>query len=143
MSTVDYYTLPLAAAALLAGWLATRSRPGLGSWVAFGPALAAGLLPSLAPVLAGDDPLLRRALLALAALAVVLIGAHLRLQAPVLVGGGVLLVLATHELAPVVLALPTWLPLTLAGLLVLGFAITYERRRRDLHRLRSALSRLH
>ncbi len=143
VSTVDWYTLPLAGAALLAGWLATRSRPGLGSWVAFGPALAAGLLPSLAPVLTGDGALLRRALVGLAALAVVLVGAHLRLQAPVLVGGGVLLVLAMHELAPVVLALPTWLPLTLAGLLVLGFAVTYERRRRDLHRLRSALFHLH
>jgi hypothetical protein len=143
VSTVDAYTVPLALAALLAGWLVTRTRPGLGSWVAFGPALAAGLLPSLVPVLTGTASPLRRVVLGVVALAVVLAGAQLRLQAPVLLGGGVLVVLALHEIGPVVLALPTWLPLTVAGLLVLAVAVTYERRRRDLHRLRHTLSQLH
>jgi hypothetical protein len=38
--------------------------------------------------------------------------------------------------------LPTWMPLTLAGLVVLGCAITYERRRRDLARLRTMIGRM-
>jgi hypothetical protein len=38
--------------------------------------------------------------------------------------------------------LDTWIPLTAAGLLLVGLAATYERRRRDLARLRAALSRM-
>jgi hypothetical protein len=47
----EAYTVPLAAGALLAGWLAARARPELHSWTAYGPALVAGFGPSLALVL--------------------------------------------------------------------------------------------
>jgi hypothetical protein len=76
------------------------------------------------------------------ALAVVLIGAHARLQAPVIVGGGTLVLLPLPELVFLWRVLPTWMPLTLAGLVVLGCAITYERRRRDLARLRTMIGRM-
>jgi hypothetical protein len=139
--TVEAYTLPFAAVALLAVWLAARSRP-LNSWLAYGTALLAALLPSLALALSLSASPERRLILGVAALAVVLVGAYYRLQAPVVVGGGTVLALALHEIVLVSRLLPTWAPLTVAGVIVLACAITYERRRRDLTRLRDTISRM-
>jgi hypothetical protein len=142
VSVPEAYTVPAAAVALLAGWLALRTRPQLTSWVAWGPALAAALLPSLAAVLAGPGEPVRRLLLGVGALAVVLAGAAGRRQAPVVVGGGVLALVALHELALVWDLLPRWIPLAAGGLLLVGLAMTLERRRRDLHRVRTAVARM-
>jgi hypothetical protein len=135
VAAVEAYTLPAALAALAAGWWARRSRPELSSWLAYGPALAAALLPSLVLV----DPPLRRLLLGAAAVAVVVAGARRRLQAPVLVGGAVAVLVAVRELGLVWQLLDTWIPLTVAGLTLVGMAATYERRRRDLARLRATV----
>jgi hypothetical protein len=140
--TLEAYTLPAAAVALLAGRLAVRTRPALSSWAAYGPALAAALLPTLASVLVGADQPMRRLLLGLAAMAVVLAGANARLQAPVVIGGTVLALVALHELVLVWDLLPRWIPLATGGLLLVGLAMTLERRRRDLARVRSALTRM-
>jgi hypothetical protein len=139
---LEAYTLPAAAVALLAGGLALRSRPTLSSWSAYGPALAAALLPSLASVLTADGQPLRRLLLGTAALAVLLAGTASRRQSPVVLGGGVLAAVALHELGLVWDLLPRWIPLAVAGLLLLGIAMTLERRRRDLVRLRTAVARM-
>jgi hypothetical protein len=142
VATVEAYTLPAAGVALLAGWLARRSRGGLSSWVTYGPALAAALLPTLASVLADEGQPVRRLLLGLGALAVLLAGAYARLRAPVVAGGVVLAVVALHELVLVWDLLPRWIPLAGAGLLLVGLAMTLERRRRDLARVRDALTRM-
>ncbi len=143
VSVPEAYTLPAAAVALLAGGLALRSRPELTSWTAYGPALAAALLPSLAAVLVGGDgDLLRRFLLGVGALTVVLVGAFTRRQAPVVVGGGVLVAAALHELVLVWELVPRWIPLAAAGLLLVSLAMTLERRRRDLARVRAAVGRM-
>jgi len=142
VAVVEAYTIPAAAVALLAGWLARRSRTDLTSWTAYGPALAAALLPTLASVLTGEGEPLRRLLLGAAALGVVLAGARARLQAPVVAGGSVLTLVALHEMALVWDLLPRWIPLAAAGLLLLALATTLERRRRDLARVRSALTRM-
>jgi uncharacterized membrane protein len=70
------------------------------------------------------------------------IGGERRNQAGVVAGGVVLAVVALHELALVWQLLPTWIPLTAAGLLLVWLAVTYERRRRDLARMRAAVSRM-
>jgi hypothetical protein len=142
VATLEAYTLPAAAVALLAGWLARRSRPGLGSWAAYGPALAAAMLPTLASVLVGDGQPVRRLLLGLGALAVVLAGAYARLRAPVISGGVVIAVVALHEVVLAWDLLPRWIPLAAGGLLLVGLAMTLERRRRDLARFRAALTRM-
>ncbi|MGW7417066.1 SCO7613 C-terminal domain-containing membrane protein [Streptomyces sp. NPDC054863] len=142
----EAYTLPVTVPALVVGVLRRRRDPQASSWTAYGPGLAATLLPSL--VAAWADPYwLRPLLLGLAALVVTLLGARHRLGAPLLLGGAVLSLVALHELAPYVVqvvgALPRWLPPALAGLLLLAVGATYEQRLRDARRLRERLGRLH
>ncbi|WP_253290024.1 SCO7613 C-terminal domain-containing membrane protein [Verrucosispora sioxanthis] len=129
--------------ALGAGAVGLRTRPGLNSWLALGPGLAALLLPSLTVVLFGTDPdPWRRLLLGVVALAATLLGAVRRWQAPVLLGAGTLALLALYELVRSWDLLPRWAFLAAAGLALIGLATTYERRRRDLVRLRSAVGRM-
>ncbi|MGW1767771.1 SCO7613 C-terminal domain-containing membrane protein [Streptomyces sp. NPDC002073] len=141
----EAYTLPVTLPALVVGWLRMRRDPQASSWAAYGPGLAATLLPSLAAAW-GDAHWLRPLLLGAAALAVTLAGGRLRLQAPLLLGGAVLVLVALHELAPYVVqvagVLPRWLPPALAGLLLLAVGATYEKRLRDARRVREALGRL-
>ncbi|MET7865761.1 SCO7613 C-terminal domain-containing membrane protein [Micromonospora taraxaci] len=143
VTVLEAYTLPAAGLALGAGLLALRTRPGLTSWPALGPGLVAALAPSLVSVLIGPDPQpWRRLLLGAAALIAVLAGANRRWQAPVLLGGGVLALLALHEVARGWDLLPRWIYLGVGGLALVALAATYERRRRDLARLRAAVGRL-
>jgi hypothetical protein len=128
---IEAYTLPFAVLALITGLLQIRRRPELGSWVAYGPALVAGFLPSLLTVLRYDSPPLRRVLLIVAAVVTVAIGATRRQRAPVLVGSVVAVVATVHEL--LVAGLP-WPVLLLlfggTGALLLFVGANYEQRRR-------------
>jgi hypothetical protein len=142
VSVVEAYTVPAAAVAALAGWLTARRRPDLSSWTAYGPAMLAAFVPSLAAVLPGTGEPLRRLALGAAALVVVLGGARWRLRAPFVVGGAVLVLTALHEMALVWDLIPRWAPLAAAGLALVAVATTYERRRRDLARLRGVVGRM-
>ncbi|MGW0562360.1 SCO7613 C-terminal domain-containing membrane protein [Streptomyces sp. NPDC003016] len=141
----EAYTLPVTVAALAVGALRRRRDPRASSWTAYGPGLAATLLPSLVAAW-GDEHWLRPLLLGAAALAVTLTGAGRRLQALLVLGSAVLALDALHELAPyvaqVVGVLPRWLPPALAGLLLLTVGATYEQRLRDARRLRDTLGRM-
>ncbi|MFH8491451.1 SCO7613 C-terminal domain-containing membrane protein [Streptomyces longisporoflavus] len=146
VGTPEAYTLPVTVPALVIGVLRCRRAPETSSWAAYGPGLAATLLPSL--VAAWSDAHWQRPLLlGTAALLITLTGARYRLQAPLLLGGTVLVLDALHELAPyivqVVDALPRWLPPALAGLLLLAIGATYEKRLRDARRVRDVLGRMH
>ncbi|NEE37882.1 hypothetical protein G3M53_72350, partial [Streptomyces sp. SID7982] len=141
----EAYTLPVSALACAVGHLRRRTDPQASSWVAYGPGLAVTLVPSL--LAAWVDPHWQRPLLlGLAALAVTLTGAVHRLQAPLLLGGGVLALDALHELAPhvaqVLDALPRWAVPALAGLLLLAVGATYEQRLRDARRVRERIGRM-
>ncbi|MFE7099795.1 SCO7613 C-terminal domain-containing membrane protein [Streptomyces erythrochromogenes] len=141
----EAYTLPVTVPALAVGFLRRRKDAQASSWTAYGPGLAATLVPSLLAAW-GDAGWVRPLVLGAAALAVTLAGAHRRLQAPLLLGGAVLAAVAVHELAPYVVqvagALPRWVPPALAGLLLLAVGATYEKRLRDARRLRAAIGRL-
>ncbi|MDX3093037.1 hypothetical protein PV417_00435 [Streptomyces sp. ME19-03-3] len=141
----EAYTLPVSVAALAVGALRRRSDLAFSSWAAYAPGLAATLLPSLAAAW-GDPGWFRPLCLGAASLAVLLLGARHRLAAPLLLGAGVLALDALHELAPYISqafgAVPRWVPLALAGVLLLGVGATYERRLRDVRRVREALGRL-
>ncbi|MFF9015458.1 SCO7613 C-terminal domain-containing membrane protein [Streptomyces sp. NPDC014870] len=145
VTTPEAYTLPVTVPALVVGALRRRRDPESSSWVAYGPGLAATLVPSLLAAWVDPDwP--RPLLLGVAALAVTLLGARFRLQALLLLGSTVLALDALHELAPYVVqavgALPRWLPPALAGLLLLAVGATYEQRLRDARRLRERLGRM-
>ncbi|MEQ4305738.1 hypothetical protein ABNF97_30875, partial [Plantactinospora sp. B6F1] len=142
VALVEAYTLPAAVLGLLAGALALRARPALSSWLAYGPGLGAALLPSLVSVIVAGDQPWRRLLLGAGALLAVLAGARWRRQAPVLLGGGVLAILSLREVVDVWDRLPRWSFLAVGGFALIGLAMTYERRRRDLRRLRSAVNRM-
>ncbi|MET4924157.1 hypothetical protein P3L51_17615 [Streptomyces sp. PSRA5] len=145
VATPEAYTLPVTVLALVVGVLRRRGDPEASSWTAYGPGLAATLLPSLVAAW-GDTHWARPLTLGVAALAVTLIGARLRLQALLVLGGGVLALDTLHELAPYVVqavgALPRWLPPALAGLLLLAVGATYERRLHDARRLRESVGRM-
>nr|WP_078532339.1 hypothetical protein [Streptomyces hokutonensis] len=141
----EAYTLPVTVPALFVGALRRRRDPSATSWTAYGPGLTVTLAPSL--LAAWTDPhWTRPLLLGLAALAVTLLGARHRLQAPLVLGGTTLALDALHELAPylaqVVGALPRWAPPALAGLLLLALGATYEQRIRDARRVREVLGRM-
>ncbi|MEV3969443.1 hypothetical protein AB0K68_15025 [Streptomyces sp. NPDC050698] len=145
VGTPEAYTLPVTVPALLVGALRRRRDPRVSSWAAYGPGLAATLLPSL--VAAWADPRWTRPLLlGVAALLVALLGARHRLRAPLVLGGWVLALVTLHELAPYVVqvtgALPRWAPPALAGLLLLALGATYEQRIRDVRRVREVLGRM-
>ncbi|MFF0752306.1 SCO7613 C-terminal domain-containing membrane protein [Streptomyces sp. NPDC004267] len=141
----EAYALPVTVPALAVGVLRRRRDPEASSWAAYGPGLAVTLVPSLFAAWT-DAQGTRPLLLGLAALAVTLLGARFRLQAPLVLGGAVLVLDGLHELAPYVVqvvgALPRWLPPALAGLLLLAVGATYEQRLRDARRLRERLGRM-
>ncbi|MET9682641.1 SCO7613 C-terminal domain-containing membrane protein [Streptomyces coeruleorubidus] len=145
VGTPEAYTLPVTVPALLVGALRRRRDPQASSWTAYGPGLAATLLPSLVAAW-GDPHWTRPLLLGTAALLVTLLGARYHLQAPLVLGGSVLALVALHELAPYVVqvtgALPRWAPPALAGLLLLALGATYEQRIRDVRRVREVLGRM-
>ncbi|WP_432142135.1 SCO7613 C-terminal domain-containing membrane protein [Streptomyces sp. bgisy084] len=138
----EAYTLPITAAALLIGHHRRRGTPGTGSWPAYGAGLSATMLPGLAAVWS-DENWIRPLLLGAAALLVTVVGVRTRLQAPLVVGGGVLVLVGLHELAPTVVQvfglLPRWVPVAAAGLLLLLLGATYEKRMDEARRLRDTV----
>ncbi|MFJ2716433.1 SCO7613 C-terminal domain-containing membrane protein [Streptomyces sp. NPDC087437] len=141
----EAYTLPVTVPALVVGFVRRRRDPEASSWTAYGPGLSATLVPSLLAAWADADwP--RPLLLGTAAVALTLLGARHRLQAPLVLGGSVLVLDALHELAPYLVqlagVLPRWLPPAFAGLLLLVLGATYEQRLRNARRVREVLGRM-
>ncbi|MFI1442507.1 SCO7613 C-terminal domain-containing membrane protein [Streptomyces fructofermentans] len=141
----EAYTLPVTVPALVVGFVRRRRDGRASSWTAYGPGLSVTLVPSLLAAW-GDPHWLRPLLLGAGALAVTLVGVRHRLRAPIVIGGGVLVLVALHELAPYIAqvagALPRWVPPALAGLLLLALGATYEQRLRDARRVRDVLGRM-
>ncbi|MFC6015740.1 SCO7613 C-terminal domain-containing membrane protein [Plantactinospora solaniradicis] len=142
VGVVEAYTLPAALLALLGGALELRRRPHLHSWLAYGPALAATFLPSLALLFAGAEHPARRLLLGAGGLLVLILGAARRRQAPVVAGAVVVVVITAYEVVRYWDELPRWLPMGIGGIILIVLGATYERRRRDLRRLRQAVARM-
>ncbi|NHC14669.1 SCO7613 C-terminal domain-containing membrane protein [Motilibacter deserti] len=139
VQAVEPYTLPVAAALLAAGVLARHRAPQtVGSWLAYGPGLLLGFVPSLA--LVGGSGAARPVVLALAAFATLVVGLQRKLQAPLLVGAGVLAVDAVAQLAPYAPAVPRWAVLGLLGVALLLLGATYERRVAQLRTAARALA---
>lgn len=141
VETPEAYSTGPALALLVVGVLARRGDRELSSWRAYGPALTTGLLPSLALSLDGDG-LTRPLLLGLPALVVLLAGVRSRLQAPLVLGAAVLALDALIQIAPYADAVPRWVSIGGAGLLLLVLGVTFERRLRNVRRLGAKLAEL-
>jgi hypothetical protein len=94
----EAYTLPFAAAALLAGVIEQRRRPHLSSWIVYGPALAGAFLPSVALILVGEDPPWRWVSVFLGAVAIVIVGSWRGWRAPVVTGATIAVGVAIVEM---------------------------------------------
>ncbi|SNT52793.1 hypothetical protein SAMN05216276_105532 [Streptosporangium subroseum] len=144
ITVIEAYTVPFSLVLLAFGWWKSRNRQ-VSSWIAYGSGLASSLAPSMIAMLAGGG-WLRPLALGTVSLAVLLSGARFRLQAPALLGGFTLAVVALHELAPwiaqAVVAVPRWVPMAFGGLLLVVVGATYEARLGDVRRLRAAVGRM-
>jgi hypothetical protein len=140
---LEAYSLAVAAAALLVGWLETRSRTDLSSWPAYGVALTAAFLPSLTLVLGGSDTNpWRRALLIIGAAGTVVFGSLRRQQAPIVIGGAALVLAALYELAVFSTAALLGTVLGLVAAVLVGLGASTEQRRRRSEQLRGAWGKL-
>ncbi|TDQ54815.1 SCO7613 C-terminal domain-containing membrane protein [Actinorugispora endophytica] len=137
------YTVVPALAALAAGSVLRRGRPGTSTWLVYGPGLALLFAPGLVVALTSAAEPWRIAVLGAGSLAATLAGARWRLQAPLLVGALVLLLTTARAFGPplwdIMLVLPNWIPVGAAGLLLLVAGARYEHRLRDARRLGRAL----
>jgi hypothetical protein len=142
---IEVVTVPLAVALITSGGLHLDATPSARSW----PWLAPGLLVLLVPSLLFDvteSPLWRVVGLGLLALAVIVAGLRLRLQAPFVLGAGVLLVHGVAQLWPWIslayAAVEWWLWLGIGGTLLIVLAARYEQRIRNLKQIALGISSL-
>ncbi|MET0296977.1 MAG: hypothetical protein ABW024_06220 [Microbacterium sp.] len=145
---VEWFSLPLGAALLVAGSLALRradpdaAPPGIrsltdwpakatGSWALLAPGIVVTMSASIAATF--TDPLTWRAILVIVlALLAILVGAARRLAAPFLIG---IIVLPVENVFAFVVqigrgieSMPWWITLAVVGAVLLIIAVTYERR---------------
>ena len=132
IDVVEAYTGPAAAAALAAGIIGWRSGPGR-SWLTLGPALVLAIGPTLGIGLAEDDAVRVLAVVVLS-LAAVIAGAVLRLQAPLCIGAVALILIGIDQWGADLVAMPRWITLGAAGVLLMWIGATFEHRRRDWRR---------
>ncbi|WP_035700296.1 SCO7613 C-terminal domain-containing membrane protein, partial [Glycomyces tenuis] len=135
VSGLEYYTVPPSVLLLGIGLWLLRRGPDMGSWTALAPALAIGLGPSLALSFGPDGDPLRRLLVGAVALAVLLVAAWRRWQAPLVIGAVVLAALSVNEMVLLWSLVPKWIPLAVGGVVLIAAGATLEQRRRDLARL--------
>ena len=127
---VEAYSLPPATLLLAAGGWQMRRNPSLRSWPALGPGLLVAAVPSV--VVAVQQTGVARPLIVLGvAVAVTIVGAALRMQAPLMVGAVSAAVIAVDQLFPVVEQFPRWVVIGTAGIVLLVVGATFEQRRRQ------------
>jgi hypothetical protein len=142
MATLGYGVGPLelvtvapAIGGLVYGTRRLLRDPGARSWPALGPWLVLLTVPSLLYDF-GEFELWRVVALGVLAIGLVVIGAVLKLQAPLVVGSVIVLAHGVAQLWPWITAgydvVPWWLWLGIGGALLIFLAATYERRVRQL-----------
>jgi hypothetical protein len=103
------------------------------------------LVPSLLVTFA-DAALWRLVALGIAAVALVVLGAVTRLQAPLVIGAIVAVVHAARTFAPQIAAVyqatEWWLWAAIGGALLLFLGVTFEKRRRDVQAFAATIAKL-
>ena len=130
VETVEWYTVPAAAALLVYGVRRLRRDPSESTWRCLGPGMALALTPSL--MLALDEPITWRGLfVGFASVALVGLGVQARLAAPFALGVGATGLLALRNIWPVAAFIPRWTLLFVIGGVLLGMGMTWESRVND------------
>lgn len=128
--------LPMGISLFVAAWIAVNTEKKWSSWVTFTPSLLLlVVIPLYLEVV--EVTAVRLTVVTLAVLLMVLVGARQSLQAPLIGGaiaGFVHGAIAVHEALPD-LAVPWWVWLTIAGIILVAVASTYEARMKDAKRL--------
>ena len=133
IQTVEWYTVPAAAALLVYGIRRLRHDPGESTWRCLGPGMALALTPSL--LLALDEPISWRGLfVGLASVALVALGVRVRLAAPFALGVVATGLLALRNLWPVAAFIPRWTLLFIVGGVLLAVGLTWESRVNDVRK---------
>ncbi|MEI6253209.1 MAG: hypothetical protein WCP30_10415 [Mycobacteriaceae bacterium] len=132
IGVVEAYTAPAAAVTLLAGIVLWRSSPGR-SWLTLGAALVLAIGPTLLLGIRDNDAV-RLIVAALLSFAAVVVGAVLRLQAPLCLGAVALLAIGIDQWGADIIRMPRWITLGAVGVLLMWIGATFEHRRRDWRR---------
>jgi hypothetical protein len=140
VGVLELYTIPPALLMLAVGLIRPR-HPS--SWVGLGPGLAVGLIPSSVLVIAAPGNPVRLICVVAAAVALVVIGTQFLLQAPFVIGAGVLAKLGIWQLVLIAPQVPRWITLGLAGATLLAVGATYERRIAEARRTAHWIAQLH
>ncbi|WP_194202119.1 SCO7613 C-terminal domain-containing membrane protein, partial [Glycomyces albidus] len=138
IETLEFYTGPPAAILFLIGLWRLEGRPASGSWSTLALPILIGIGPSLLLALGDGEPA-RRVGVGAAAIAVIIAGLGRRWQAPLVLGSIALAVLTINELSLVWDHIPVWIPPAIGGAILIGAGATFEKRRRDLARIRDGL----
>jgi hypothetical protein len=143
--TLEWASVPIAAALLIGGALELRRMPAAGSWPWLAPGILVLLIPSLVATFA-EPPVWRLVALGLASIALVVVGALGRLQAPLILGSVIALVHALRTFAPQLLlvyqATEWWVWAVVGGAIILFLGFTFEKGVRDLKSVGSRISAL-
>ncbi|MCD0443849.1 hypothetical protein LO763_09455 [Glycomyces sp. A-F 0318] len=138
VTTVELFTAPPAAVLFLIGLWRLERRPQTGSWAALALPVLLGIGPSLLMALGEGEPA-RRVGVGAAAIAVILAGLYRRWQAPLVLGSVALAVVTVNELSLLWHLIPVWIPPAIGGAVLILAGATFEKRRRDLARIRDGL----
>ncbi|GAA2304316.1 hypothetical protein GCM10009853_071640 [Glycomyces scopariae] len=138
VGTIEFFTAPPAAVLFAIGLWRLEKRPNAGSWTTLGIPILIGIGPSLVLALGDGEPA-RRVGVGAAAIVVIIAGLGRRWQAPLVLGSIALAVLTVNELTLVWDHIPVWIPPAIGGIVLIGAGATFEKRRRDLARIRDGL----
>ena len=135
LDPVEFGSVPLALALLAGGAITMARTPEARSWPHLGPGIVVLLLPSIVATYRDDDGW-RLIAVGVVGVAILLVGALRRLQAPLILGTVFVLVHAIHTFSPQIRAIyeftPWWIWLIIGGVIVVVVAIRIERSIRDL-----------
>ncbi|MBC7725954.1 MAG: hypothetical protein H7146_14625, partial [Burkholderiaceae bacterium] len=135
LDPIELGSAPIAIALLAAGAVRLAAVAEARSWPWLGPGVVMLLVPSLLATI-GDRPIWRLVAIGVVGIAVMIVGALRRLQAPLLIASIVVLVHVVATFLPQIRAayefLPWWLWLAGGGIVLIVLAARYEKRARDL-----------
>ncbi|GAB3034944.1 hypothetical protein GCM10027052_11100 [Parafrigoribacterium mesophilum] len=131
LEPIEWGTVPIAFALLSTGFAHLNDTPTARSWRWIGPGFAVLLIPSLVAAI-GERPLWRLVAIGVVGVAVIVLGAVRRLQAPLLIGIAVVLIHGIATFAPQIRAVYElanwWVWAGIGGVLLIVLAAQYEKR---------------